>query len=110
MYELATRRGERFHAYKHIDTRRTMHIDIESKGLAYVPEQDKYERHPAWVLLRAVLRPWWEELGASPEEIALAHVAIQRAQDIDWGSVDSMLAPERRRDLAFALRGALLGT
>jgi hypothetical protein len=96
MFELATRRGGRFHAYKHIETRCYIHIDIQCKGLAYVPEEDRYERHPAWVLLRAALRPWWEELNASPEEIALAQVAIQRAQDIDRGSTDSMLGVTSR--------------
>ena len=72
MFEVATRRGERFHAYKHIATRRTAHIDINGNGLAYVFDEDRYARYPAWVLLRAVLRPWWEELNATPEEIALS--------------------------------------
>jgi hypothetical protein len=57
--------------------------------------------------LRAVLRPWWEELQASPEEIALAQIAIERARADDFGS-SRMLAPERRRDLALAIEGALL--
>jgi hypothetical protein len=79
MFELATRRGERFHAYKHIETRRYVHIDLHGNGLAYIPEEDRYECYPAWVLLRAALRPWWEELNASPEERALAEIAIERA-------------------------------
>ncbi|MFL5868200.1 MAG: hypothetical protein ACJ766_13960 [Thermoleophilaceae bacterium] len=108
MFEVATRRGERFHAYKHIDTRCYVHIDIDGNGLAYHPDEDRYSRHPAWVLLRGALRPWWEELKASPEDIALAQIAISRAQRDDWGG-DGMLAPERRRELAFALEGALLG-
>jgi hypothetical protein len=107
MFELATRRGERFHAYKHTETRCYAHIDINGNGLAYVPDEDRYERHPAWVLLRAALRPWWEELNASPEEIALAQIAIERARSDDWGS-GAMLAPERRRELALAFEGALL--
>jgi hypothetical protein len=95
------------HAYKHIDTRRTAHIDIDGNGLGYVFDEDRYTRYPAWGLLRAVLRPWWEELQASPEEIALAQIAIERARADDFGS-SRMLAPERRRDLALAIEGALL--
>jgi hypothetical protein len=107
MFEVATRLGERFHAYKHIDTRGYAHIDINGNGLAYVPGEDRYARYPAWALLRAVLRPWWEELQASPEEIALAQIAIERARGDDFGS-SPMLAPERRGDLALAIEGALL--
>jgi hypothetical protein len=46
-------------------------------------------------------------LNASPEEVALAQIAIERARSDDWGS-GAMLAPERRRELALALEGALL--
>ncbi|HEY1359120.1 MAG TPA: hypothetical protein VGF21_12520 [Thermoleophilaceae bacterium] len=109
MFELRTRRGESFHAYKHIATRGYIHIDMDGNGLGYHPDEDRYGRYPAWALLRAALRPWWEELNATPEEIALAQVAIQRGQDMDFGGDGSMLAPERRRDLAFAISGALLG-
>jgi hypothetical protein len=93
------------HAYKHIDTRRTAHIDIDGNGLGYVFDEDRYTRYPAWGLLRAVLRPWWEELQASPEEIALAQIAIERARADDFGS-SRMLG--RRRDPALAIEGALL--
>jgi len=72
MFEVATRRGERFHAYKHIETRCYIHIDINGNGLGYVPVDDRYRRYPAWVLLRSALRPWWQELQASPEEIAIS--------------------------------------
>jgi hypothetical protein len=106
MFEVATRRGERFHAYKHVATRRTAHIDIKGNGLAYVFDEDRYARYPAWVLLRTVLRPWWEELNATPEEIALSQIAIERAKGADYSSCP-MLAPERRRDLALAIEGAL---
>jgi hypothetical protein len=106
MHELATRRGERFHAYKHIETRCYVHIDIEGKGLAYDPDLDRYERFPAWVLLQAALRPWWEELNASPEEVALCRVAIERARSTE-SEPGSMLAPERRRELSLALDRAL---
>jgi hypothetical protein len=106
MHELATRRGERFHAYKHIETRCYVHIDMEGNGLAYHMDEDRYERVPAWVLLQAALRPWWEELNASPEEIALARIAIERARGMDFGP-SPMLTPERRRELSLALDQAL---
>jgi hypothetical protein len=48
-----------------------------------------------------------EELQASPEEIAPAQIAIERARADDFGS-SRMLAPERRRDRALAIEGALL--
>ena len=108
MFEVRTRRGESFHAYKHIDTRCYVHLDVDGKGLAYHWEEERYGRYPAWVLLRAALRPWWEKLDATPEEVAVAQLAIQRARDLEWGS-GSMLAPERRADLALAFESALLG-
>jgi hypothetical protein len=58
------KRGERFHAYKHIETRCYVHIDISGSVLAYVPEEDRYQRYPASILLQTALRPWWEELNA----------------------------------------------
>jgi hypothetical protein len=107
MYELATRRGERFHAYKHIETRGYAHIDINGNGLAYVPDEDRYERYPAWVLLQAALRPWWEKLNATPEEVALCRIAVERARGVEWGP-RPMLTPERRHELALAIEGALI--
>ena len=106
MFEVATRRGERFHAYKHIETRCYIHIDMDGNGLAYVPDEDRYARCPAWILLRAALRPWWEELNASPEEVALAQIAIERARGSE-SEPGWMLAPERRRELALAIDRAL---
>src|SRR5688572_29341983 len=38
MGEIGTRRGERFHVYKHRDTRCSVHIDLIGKGLVYDPD------------------------------------------------------------------------
>jgi len=107
MHEVRTRRGESFHAYKHIETRCYVHLGIDGNGLAFHWDEKRYGRYPAWVLLKAALRPWWEELNASAEEIALAQMAIQRARELDWGS-QLIDVPDRRADLALALDRALL--
>jgi hypothetical protein len=62
MFEAGTPAGERYHAYKHIDTGRYVHLDLGGNALAYA------------------LRPWWEDLQASPEEVVAAWTAIERAR------------------------------
>ncbi len=61
----------------------------------------QHERFPAPGAPSRALRPWWEELDASPEEIALARIAIERARDSE-SDPSSMLAPGRRHELSLA--------
>jgi hypothetical protein len=78
MFEVALRDGRRIHAYKHIETRRYLHIDIRGDAFYYTAE-GRYRPIELSTLLEAVLRPWWEELGASPAEVLAAWTAIARA-------------------------------
>lgn len=87
MYEVRTPAGDPFHAYKHIDTRRWVHVDMAGHAFDYASEQ-RYRPVLLAVALELALRPWWEELCASIEEEAAAWTAIDRAwelaQEYDW--------------------------
>jgi hypothetical protein len=77
MYEIDVAGGGHIQAYKHIDTRRYLHLDAEGHAYEYIAEQ-RYRPLPLWYALHLVLHPW-ERLGASPEELELARAAIDRA-------------------------------
>ena len=79
MFEVATRGGGRLHAYKHAVTRRYLHLDSRARAFAYVGE-DRYRPISLAAALELVLRPWWERLGASAEEVIAAWTAIERAR------------------------------
>ena len=78
MFEARTADGRRVQAYKHRATRRYVHLD--DAGLAYACRRDRYVQVPLADALEEALRPWWEELDATPDEIADAHDAIARAR------------------------------
>jgi hypothetical protein len=79
MFEIATGGDRRLHAYKHAVTRRYLHLDSRSRAFAYVGE-DRYRRVSLATALELVLRPWWDGLGASAEEVIAAWTAIERAR------------------------------
>lgn len=79
MHEVEMPAGERFQAYKHIDTRRYLHVDLSGNAVAYVGGE-RYRPVALSAALEQVLRPWWEHLHASPEDVALAWAAIERAR------------------------------
>jgi hypothetical protein len=83
MHEAATPAGERIHAYKHIETRCYVHLDLHGHAFVYVDE-DRYRPLPLATALELALAAWWEELDPSPEEVASAWSAIARAR----GAVD----------------------
>jgi hypothetical protein len=77
MHEVGTPAGQRLHAYKHIDTRRYVHLDREGNAFVYVGEH-RYRKIDLALALEPALRTW-EHLGASPRELAAGRVAIERA-------------------------------
>ena len=78
MFEALTADGRRVQAYKHRATRRYLHLDDE--GLAYAYRRDRCVPIPLARALEDALQPWWEDLDATPDEIADAHDAIDRAR------------------------------
>jgi hypothetical protein len=79
MYEVETAHSRRLHVYKHIETRRSLHLDRHGNAYAYLGD-DRYSRVALSAVLEEILRPWWEDLNASPEEVASAWVAIDQAR------------------------------
>lgn len=58
MYDMWTPAGERMQAYKHIDTRRYLHLDEYGNAFVYVDEAT-YRRLPLADLLERVLPRHW---------------------------------------------------
>jgi hypothetical protein len=83
MFEVQTTDRHRFQAYKHISTRRYLHVDHQGGAYLYLGEvhsEDRYRRVPLADAIELALRPWWEELDATADEVADAHAAIERAR------------------------------
>lgn len=68
MHEVALDTGERLHAYKHIDTRRYIHLSDTGKSYAYL-DRERYTPIPAFQAAELALppEPWGEPflLGAN---------------------------------------------
>ena len=59
MFEVELETGTRVYAYKHIDTRRYVHIDAEGNAYQYVstgPRAGKYKALPFWVAFDNAIR------------------------------------------------------
>ena len=78
MYEIDTTDGGHIQAYKHIDTRRYLHLDGEGRAYEYIAEQ-RYREIPLADALDLALCTW-QRLGASEDELALVDAAIERAR------------------------------
>jgi hypothetical protein len=79
MYELRTTAGVAYHAYKHHSTRRYLHLGPEAEALQYVG-RELYEPIELVDALERALRPWWEYLDATPEDVVASWIAIERAR------------------------------
>jgi hypothetical protein len=79
MFEVRLADGRPVHAYKHIDTRCYVHLDLACNAYMYVGEEH-YRRIPVADALQAALSPWWEGLNATAEDIAASRIAIDRAR------------------------------
>jgi hypothetical protein len=78
MYEIATTTRGRLQAYKHIDTRRYLHLDDHGRAYEYLAG-DRYREIPLADAITIALASW-HRLGASPEELAEAAAAVDRAR------------------------------
>jgi hypothetical protein len=79
MYEIETTSRGRLQAYKHIDTRRYLHLDDHGRAYEYIAEQ-RYREIPLADAIALALASW-HRLGASPEELRQAAAAVDRARD-----------------------------
>lgn len=78
MFEVRLSDGRPLHAYKHIDTRCYVHLDLACNAFRYLGD-GHYRRVGLADALDAALSPWWEGLNASVEDIVASWTAIARA-------------------------------
>jgi hypothetical protein len=89
MQEVKLTDGRAVHAYKHIDTRRHIHLDEDGNAFVYT-ESGRYKPMPAARVLAAVFMPLQENLaGVTPGQIAVSWEAVDRL-----GEQDANGAPE----------------
>ena len=95
MFEVELSIGKRLHAYKHIDTRRYVHLD--HKGAAYTyTYRERYRPCPAADVLAAVFTPLPGLAGVTTQQISASWAAVAR---LNPGEVaDKAALAEIRRD------------
>jgi hypothetical protein len=80
MHEVQLSDGRTVHAYKHIDTRRYIHLDEDGNAFVYT-ESGRYRPMPAARVLAAVLMPLTPDLcGVTPGQIAVSWEAVDRLE------------------------------
>jgi hypothetical protein len=78
MCELRTPAGGAIHCYKHVDTRRSIHLDASETAFVYLGD-DRYRSVPLAAALEEVFASW-AQLGAFPAQVAAVQAAIDGAQ------------------------------
>ena len=78
MYEVELADHAPLHAYKHISTRRYLHLTEDGRTFAYVPEGNYAEITPRDALREAFAG--WEQLLSAPTDPAAVRAAIRRAR------------------------------
>jgi len=79
MHEVEADGGVRLHAYKHTQTRRYVHLTATRDAYDYVSPHG-YRPIELADALEDALAPWWQDLGATIDEIAACITVIQRAR------------------------------
>jgi hypothetical protein len=80
MFEVALEDGRSLQAYKHIDTRRYVHLDPDGEALVYV-DRGRYRPHPIAEVLAAVFAPLAIDVyGVSREQLARSWAAVERSE------------------------------
>lgn len=82
MYEVRVPGVPALQAYKHIHTRRYLHLDARANAFVYIGKQS-YRPIALATVLELVLAPWWDGLGATADDALAAWAAIDRAHDSD---------------------------
>ena len=78
MYEVELADQAPLHAYKHIATRRYLHLTEDGRTFAYVPEGNYAEIAPRAALREAFAK--WEQLLPAPTDPAAVRAVIRRAR------------------------------
>jgi hypothetical protein len=79
MFSVEIAEASALQAYKHIHTRRYLHLDERGAAFMHVGGRG-YQPIALAIALEAVLAPWWDGLGASAEEVLATWTAIERAR------------------------------
>ncbi len=86
MFEVELSDGTKLQAYKHIDTRRYIHLASDGRAFVY-EDPDRYRRFPAAEVLAAVFAPLPGLAGVTDAQI-----------DASWVAVDHLSARDRVRE------------
>ena len=78
MFEVELADGSPLHAYKHIATRRYVHLTEDGRTFAYRPVGDYAEIPPRAALREALAE--WDQLLPAPTDPAAVQAAIRRAR------------------------------
>ena len=77
MFEVELSNGKRLHAYKHIDTRRYVHLDRDGAAFVY-EEPDRYRTFPVTRVLAAVFAPLIGLAGVTGDQVGASWAAVER--------------------------------
>jgi hypothetical protein len=80
MFEVELTDGTRLQAYKHIDTRRYVHLDPEGAAFVY-QGPDRYRSFPVADVLAAVFAPLPGLAGVTYAQIAASWAAVHRLSE-----------------------------
>lgn len=79
MFEVTLANGAKLQAYKHVDTRRYVHLAPDGEAFAY-EQPDRYRNVAAAGVLAAVFRPLPGLLGVTEEQIDASWAAVERVE------------------------------
>jgi hypothetical protein len=77
MFEVQLADGRQLHAYKHIDTRGYVHLDLDGKAFCYVPP-DRYRRVDVASVLTEAFGPLPFLAGVTRAQIDASWAAVER--------------------------------
>ncbi len=77
MFEVELTTGDRLQAYKHVDTRRYVHLAHDGTAYTYEPE-DRYRVVPLGDVLVAVFAPLAGLAGVTEEQVRASWEAVER--------------------------------
>ena len=80
MYEEEMADGTILHVYKHIHTRRYMHLSTDGRAFAYTPCGMRWKMDMSHAIEEA-LCPWWILSGWDDEDAAAVRDAVHRASE-----------------------------
>jgi hypothetical protein len=79
MCEVTLEDGRRLQAYKHIYTRRSVHLDADGQAFVYEP-RERYRPYPVADVLAAVFATLPDLYGVTDDQIARSRAAVERLE------------------------------